>query len=122
MKVIEFSRKAKNSKPKAEVEAMIKAMRKEDERMVKGMFEFTEAEGGFFMFNYRIYPGDPIRTIQLLHGEICEIPMGIIKILHGSKKKISTYMNVEQAANGPIKPPREVKKTSRLKFTPSEYL
>ena len=32
---------------------MIKAMRKEDEKLVRGQFEFTEAEGGSFDFTYR---------------------------------------------------------------------
>lgn len=122
MKVIELHRKTKNSKPKAEVEEMIKKMRKEDERLVKGRFEFTEAEGGFFEFCYRIFPGDPIQTFQLIHGEACEIPMGIVKHLNNAKKKVRRYADVEQGNSGQVKVPRTYDTISRVRFTPTEYL
>ena len=79
MRVIELSSKKKNTKPKAEVEAMIKNMAKEDEKMVKGMFEFVEAEGGFFEFTYKIYPGRPIQTFQFVHGEIATTRQNRVK-------------------------------------------
>lgn len=122
MRVIQLSKKVKNSKPKAEVEAMIKVMRKEDEKLVKGQFEFVDAEGGFFEFCYRIYPGDPIQTFQLIHGEICEIPMGIVKHLNGSKKKIRRYQNVEQPPTGGVKTPKTFETTSRVRFIPTDFL
>jgi hypothetical protein len=127
MRVIELSKKIKNSKPKAEVEAMIKQMRKEDEKLVKGQFEFTEAEGGFFEFSLRLYPGDPIQTFQLIHGEICTIPMGIVKHLNGTKKKIRRYANVvemgvQQTATGAIREPKTYEKVSRVRFVPYDYL
>ena len=96
MRVIELNKKMKNTKSKAEVDAMIKKMKAEDEKLVKGQFEFVEAEGGFFEFSYRMYPGTQIQTFQLIHGEICEIPMGIVKHLNGTKKKIRRYKDVEQ--------------------------
>ena len=122
MLVTSVSKKIRNTKPKAEVEAMIKKMRAEDEKLIKGMFEFTEAEGGFFVFSHRIYPGDPIMKYQLIHGEICTIPMGIVKHLNGTKKKIRRYSNVEQPSNGAVKTPREFETLSRVRFVPSEYL
>lgn len=122
MRVIELHKKTKCTKPKAEVEAMIKAMRKEDEKMVKGQFEFVEAEGGFFEFSYRIYPGDPIQTFQLVHGEICEIPMGVVKHLNGTKKKIRRYKDVEQAPVGAVKIPKTYETISRVRFVPHDYL
>lgn len=122
MRVIELTKKKKNTKPRAEVEEMIKKMRKEDEKPVKGVFEFTEAEGGFFEFAYRVYPGDPITTYQLVHGEVCEIPMGLVKHLNNTKKKIVRYANVEQANTGSIRTPRETHTISRVRFTPTEYV
>ena len=122
MQVTSLTRKIKNSKPKAEVDEMIKKMRKEDEKLVKGQFEFTEAEGGFFSFCYRIYPGDQIQTFQLIHGEICEIPMGIVKHLNGTKKKIRRYLNVEQPPVGGVRTPREFETMSRVRFVPSDFL
>ena len=122
MKVTEMQKKVKTTKSKAEVEAMIKAMRKEDEKLVKGQFEFVEAEGGFFEFTYRIYPGDNIQTYQFVHGEICDVPMGIVKHLNGVKKKIRRYMNVEQPPTGAVKVPRTYETVSRVRFIPIDFI
>lgn len=122
MRVIEFSRKKSASRPKAESDAIIKAKRKEDDKLVKGVFEFPEAEGGFFRFNYRIYPGEAIRTFELIHGETCEIPMGLVKHLNGIKKKIRRYKDVEQAQSGPLKTPRTYETLSRVRFIPSDFI
>lgn len=122
MLVRSVSKRIINHKPKAEVDAMIKKMRAEDDKLVKGQFEFTEAEGGSFDFTYRIYPGDPIQHFTFTHGEICEIPMGVVKHLHGAKKKIKKYANIEQANDGAIKFPRAYDTISRVRFTPCDYL
>ena len=56
-----------------------------------GMFEFLDAQGGWLEFAYRKYPGEPIQMIKLFHGEICDFPMGIVKHLNNTKKKIRRY-------------------------------
>lgn len=122
MEVRELRKKIKNHKPKAEVEAMIKQMRKEDEKLVKGQFEFVEAEGGFFEFALRLYPGDQIQLFTLVHGEICTIPMGVVKHLNGTKKKIRRYKDVEQMPTGPLRTPKTYETTSRVRFVPCDYL
>lgn len=122
MEVRELRKKIKNTKPKAEVDEMIKKMRKEDDKLVKGQFEFTEAEGGFFEFSLRLYPGDQIQLFKLIHGEICTIPMGVVKHLNGTKKKIRRYKDVEQPVSGPVKTPKTYETISRVRFVPSDYL
>lgn len=122
MEVRELRKKITNHKPKAEVEAMIKKARDEDSKLVKGQFEFVEAEGGFFDFSLRIYPGEQIQIYRLNHGEICTIPMGVVKHLNGTKKKIARYANVEQAPSGPIKSPMIVETMSRVRFIPIDFM
>lgn len=122
MRVIELSKKKVNTKSKTEVEELIKKLRKEYHVMVKGQFEFVDAEGGFFEFTERMFPGDPISTIQLIHGEICEIPLGLAKRLNNTKQKISRYKDVEQAHSGPIKPPRVIETKSRVRFITTDVL
>lgn len=122
MEVRELRKKIRNHKPKAEVEAMIKKLREEDGKLVKGQFEFVEAEGGFFDFSLRLFPGEQIQCYRLNHGEICTIPLGVVKHLNGTKKKIARYANVEQAQSGPIKPPQIVETISRVRFIPVEFL
>jgi hypothetical protein len=118
VKVVEYHKKQVNKKSKPEVEEMIKKMRKEDEKMVKGHFEFVEAEGGFFKFSHRTYPGEPISVIELLHGEICEIPMGLVRLLNNTKKKISRYADAELRDGKSL---RTYETISRVRFIPSAY-
>lgn len=122
MEVRELRKKIKNHRPKPEVEEMIKKLRKEDEKLVKGQFEFVEAEGGFFEFALRLYPGDQIQVYNLIHGEICTIPMGVVKHLNGTKKKIRRYKDVQQPPSGAVKVPKTYESISRVRFVPSEYL
>lgn len=121
MLVRSVNKKIRNHKPKAEVDEMIKKMRKEDEKLVKGNFEFSEAEGGTFDFTYRIYPGDPIQHYTFVDGEECEIPMGIVKHLNNTKKKIRKHGNYEQSQNGTIILPKPYDVLSRVRFLPSEF-
>lgn len=122
MQVREYNKKAINKKPKSEVKEIIEKMKKEDERLVKGQFEFSDAEGGFFEFNYKYYPGEPIQTFELIHGEICEIPYGVVRHLNNTKRKIRRYKDVEQTPRGPKKLPTTFETTSRVKFIPQDYL
>jgi hypothetical protein len=120
MEVREIGRKLKNTLPPAERESRIKEMRKEDEKIRTGMFEFLDAQGGWLEFAYRKYPGSPIQMIKLIHGEICDLPMGIIKHLNNTKKKIRRY-NLELPADGK-RPPRSFETVSRVRFTPTDVL
>jgi hypothetical protein len=95
-------------------------MRKEDDKMVNGMFEFLDAQGGWLEFAYRKYPGEPIQMIKMIHGEICDLPMGIIKHLNNTKRKVRRY-NLELTESGK-KPPRSYETISRVRFTPMSVL
>ena len=57
MEVREISKKQKNSLPALEREELVKKMRKEDDKVISGMFEFLDAQGGWLEFAYRKYPG-----------------------------------------------------------------
>lgn len=121
MQVMEYSKQAKHNKPKQEIEDLIKKMRKEDEKLVKGKFEFVEADGGFFEFTYRFYPG-LIQKFTLIHGEICDLPLGLVKHLNNTYHKIRKYMNVEQPSNGAIVTPMTFETRSRIRFVPVDFL
>lgn len=53
--------------------------RKEDEKLVKGIFKNVEAPGAEAMFSYRAYKEHPIQTFTLQDGETYEIPLGVAK-------------------------------------------
>ena len=120
MEVVELKRKVKNTADPLKTEELTKKLRKDHEKMVKGMFEFIDAQGGWLDFSYRFFKEDPIRTIRLTHGEIVDLPMGIIRHLNNCVKKVRTISPVlDPGARGV---PSTVTKQSRVRFTPMDML
>ena len=107
---------------------LMKKTRREHEKPVKGMFEFLDAQGGWLDFCYRFFPGEALTTIRLIHGEICELPMGLVKHLNNTKKKIRKFAISAKAGNGMELPdtnrglPNQYEVQSRLRFTPMDVL
>jgi hypothetical protein len=97
----------------------IKKMQKEGEKLVKGMFEFTDAQGGWLDFAYRFYPGEPIRCIHIVHGEILDVPKDLAMHLNNVYKKVRV---MEKTADGAGPASRMVEKTSRTRFIPMDML
>lgn len=120
MEVRELNKKSKKSLPPQEREDLVKKMRKEDDKLITGMFEFLDAQGGWLEFAYRKYPGESIQMIKMIHGEICDLPMGIVKHLNNTKKKIRRY-SMELPASGQ-RVPRSYETISRVRFTPTAVL
>lgn len=120
MEIREIHKKQKNTMPPAEREALITKMRKEDDKVLSGMFEFLDAQGGWLDFVYRKYPGESIQIIKLIHGEKCDLPMGIVRHLNNTKKKVRRY-NLELTPSGQ-RTPRSFETISRVRFTPLAVL
>jgi hypothetical protein len=113
------------------MDEIVKKMRKEGEKMVHGMFEFTDAQGGWIDFCYRFYKGEPIQTIRIVHGEICDIPMQLVKHLNNSYKKVRVFGQDQATTNSPIggrmlpdrgNPSQVFTKTSRMRFIPMDMM
>ena len=119
MEVKEFKKKSVNTMAKPEAEAMMAKLKKEHSVLKKGMFEFVDAQGGWLDFSYRFFKDDPLMTIRLVHGEICELPMGIIRHLNNTYKKVRTLNS--EVLNGKDVTPAFVK-TSRIRFTPMDVM
>ena len=100
------------------------SLRKEHQKLVKGTFEFIDAQGGFLEFNYRFFPEDLLITYKLVHGETCEMPLGLVKHLNNTKKKIRSFGMNSGAQRGNQLPDRGLPSTyetvSRVRFTPVE--
>lgn len=116
MEVVELHKKQSARLPPEKYEELVKKLRKEYEKPVKGMFEFVDAQGGWLDFNYRFFKHDPILKIRLMHGEICELPQGIVRHLRNTKKKIRK-MTPEISENG-RGIPSTYETVSRITFTP----
>lgn len=123
MRIIEISSKKyapATDTQKAEVVEKIKKLRKEGEKLVKGMFEFVDAQGGWIDFSYRFFPG-PISTIHIEHGEIVEVPLILAKHLNNVYKKVSMPSS-QLDENGRAIKPGSVTKISRTRFTPVDIM
>ena len=68
-----------------------------------------------------MYPG-LIQKYTLIHGEICDLPMGLVKHLNNTYHKVRKYMNVEQPTNGAVKTPMTFDTRSRIRFVPVEFI
>ena len=99
---------------KAKSAERIKQMQKQGEKLVKGIFEFTDAQGGWLDFSYRFYPGEPIRTVKITHGEMIDIPTDLAKHLNNVYKKVRVMRDNADAG-------KDVEtKTSRTRFIPMD--
>ena len=103
------------------MEETIKKLRKEREKLVKGRFEFIDAQGGWLAFNYRYFPGDPILHIRINHGEVVDLPLGIVKDLNNTVKKVRK-LNTEALKTADRVAPFDYEIQSRIRFTPLEVL
>lgn len=95
--------------------------RKEGEKMTTGIFEFVSAQGGWFDFSYRFYPGEPIRTVKIIHGEKIDIPLDLAKHLNNVYKKVRLPPDGTGSINAD-KQRLKVMKTSRIRFIPMDVM
>lgn len=125
MEVKEIHKKQKRTISAEKSDEMINNLRKEHEKPVRGMFEFLDAQGGWLDFSYRYFPGEPLQVIRLVHGEITTLPMGIVKHLNNTRKKIRKFGlgNAERGGELPVRGlPSTYEVQSRVRFTPVDVL
>ncbi len=120
-------RRSSNKKvDKVKAKELLDKMRKEHAPLVKGKFEFVDAGSGWFEFNYRIFPEDLLVTYKFIHNEICEIPMGLVKHLNNTVRKVRSFGMNDGSERGNLLPIRGVPSTfdatSRVRFTSVDLL
>lgn len=117
--ISKFKYQAPSESEKAKAKEKMAKERKEGEKLMKGMFEFLDAQGGWLDFSYRFYPGEPIRTVRINHGEIVDLPMCLVRHLNNVYKRVRT-VNHEMPESGSARIPTVTTKISRTRFTPME--
>jgi len=119
MRVVEISKKKfapASEAERAKSKQMIEKLQKEGNKQTRGIFEFVDAQGGWLDFSYRFFPGEPIRTVHITHGEMIDIPIILAKHLNNVYKKVR--MMPENADKGVS----SVTKISRTRFIPVDIL
>lgn len=124
MQIIEMAPQ-KYRKPSEEEKSKAKdkwsKLQKEGAKLVKGMFEFLDAQGGWLDFAYRFYPGEPVRVVKITHGEIVDVPMDLVRHLNNCYKKVR-QMPKELDENGRALKRGPITKISRTRFTPVDIM
>jgi hypothetical protein len=88
--------------------ALIEKHKKEDARIVKGIFKNLECPGGDVEFAYHKYPGEPTRVYRLVDGHEYDLPFGVAKHINQqckykkSKHLVDTEGNMMVTADKPI--------------------
>jgi hypothetical protein len=122
MEIKELRRSANVKGDPVKVKEMLDKLRKEHNKLVKGKFEFLDAQGGFIEFTYRYFPEDLLVTYKFIHNEICEIPMGLVKHINNTVKKVRNFGNGTESSRGVELGQRGIPSTystqSRIRFTP----
>lgn len=112
--------------PAKEVEApvidKIEQMRKEESRLVKGIFQDNEVKGGTLKFPFKKYKGDHIITYSLTDGQEYELPLMVVRHINSNCAYVeNTYLNGLVTADGkPMLNPNP-KKKHRFNFKVSEF-
>ncbi len=125
MEIKEIVKKQWKNPNAQKMEEEIKKLQKEHNKLVRGMFEFVDAGAGWIDFTHRFFPGEAIMQIRLIHGEICDLPMGLVRHLNNTYKKVRQFnadspdKAVELKMRGV---PTTVQKTSRLRFIPMDAM
>lgn len=117
MQVREIGIKSKNKLTPDKYEEAVKSLRKDGDKLIRGRFEFTDAQGGWIDFVWRFFKGEPIQIYKLVHGEECDLPKSIVRHLNNTYRKVRRY-GAPQELGSNEKVLRVVEKQSRVKFIP----
>ena len=77
--VLPTKREKLSPEAKKKASELVEMSRKEDQKMVKGVFKNIESPGGDVTFAYRGHKGEPIRVYNLIDGETYNIPLGVAR-------------------------------------------
>jgi len=68
--------------PTAPMNDKFEEMRKEDSRLIKGIFQDNEVKGGNRHFFFRKWKGDKVQEYKLYDGQEYELPLAVVKHLN----------------------------------------
>jgi regulatory protein YycH of two-component signal transduction system YycFG len=120
VEIREYNRKQSARMAPEKYEEEIKKLRKAHDRLIKGRFEFVDAQGGWIEFAYRFFKGDMLIVYKLFHGEETELPAGLVKHINNTKKKVRKFSTtLDPNARGV---PSTYEVQSRINFIPLESI
>lgn len=104
--------------PNAPMSDEFERRRKEDSRMIKGIFQDHEVKGGTVQFPFRKWKGDPVEMYSLTDGQEYELPLAVVKHLNSN----CCYEEHSYLMDSGGKPMLTGKKINRFSFKTAEYM
>lgn len=99
---------------------LVENARKEDAKLVKGIFKNLEVPGGDLKFSYRRHKGENPRIYHFEDGETYEIPLGVARhINQDTKVPIHSHL-IDPNTNKRITAPGSYRQ--RYQFLSTEYM
>lgn len=91
-KIAELQKKIQESEEKKPAETApdpnkeLEKKRLKDKTPIRGQFHFHEVRGGTLNFVFKMYDGEPVEKYKLTDGQICTLPLGVVRHLMTSGK------------------------------------
>lgn len=98
---------------------LIEKHRKEDAKLVKGIFKNLECVGGDVEFAHHEYKGEPTRVYHLIDGQEYEIPFGVAKHLNRQCKYKKSKHLVDKNGNKMVTSDTPIQ---RYQFISNDYM
>lgn len=108
---------SEEAKKKADVK--VEAARKENEKLVKGVFKNIESPGGDLTFAYRGYKGEPIKVYHLEDGLTYDLPLGVARHINRQCKYTKSTHLVDKEGRPMI---GAGKPTQRYEFISTDFM
>jgi hypothetical protein len=93
--------------------------RKEDSKMVHGVFKNIEAPGGDVEFVYRKHKGEPIMVYHMKDGEAYDVPIGVAKHIN-LNTRVPIHSHLSDSQGRPMVAPGKFRE--RYQFLSTEYM
>lgn len=102
----------------APLNPIIEQMRKEESRLVKGIFQDNELKAGSITFPFKKYPGDRIEEYTLHDGQEYTLPLAVVRHLNSG----CAYHGHHFVLDAQGLPTKSSKKTHRFSFKEAEFM
>lgn len=99
--------------------ALIEKHKKEDARLVKGVFKNIESAGGDVEFAYHKYPGESTKVYHLIDGQEYDLPFGVAKHINQQCKYKKSKHLVDVDGNRTITADKAIE---RYQFVSTEFM
>jgi hypothetical protein len=117
--ITNFGKSKRTEAEKKKASELIENARKEDAKLVKGIFKNLECPGGDLQFAYHAYKGEPTRVYHMIDGQEYEIPVGVAKHINRQCKYNKSKHLIDKDGNRMVAADKPIE---RYQFVSKEFM